>query len=290
MDIINFKNNIVNNGRCTKISKTGDVTIKVNGLGIGGSFTILFNWLTLFGDDINNLYVDLTDDWKKMMDIDYNVFDLIINQKKIDEGDEIRIFGHLLHNFNDNVLTDIRKIIHGKIKIKQEIINKTDDYLVKNGIINPDKMCAVHVRLTDMAHYHKNDYGLITFDTYVNEMKKIDTNVNFFVASDNIESIQKLEKLFPNRIFYLKNINRTKFENEINPPAKYALGKPIQQLGIHRLKEKDDIINDFIDLFILSKCNKLIGMKYSTYRIAALLLSNTITQDNNIELPLNYSL
>ena len=43
MDIINFKNNIVNNGRCTKISKTGDVTIKVTGLGIGGSFTILFN-------------------------------------------------------------------------------------------------------------------------------------------------------------------------------------------------------------------------------------------------------
>jgi hypothetical protein len=284
MDIIDFKNKIINNGRCTKISKTGDVILKVNGLGVGGSFTILFNWLILFGDNINNLYVDLTDDWKKMTNIDYNMFDLIIEQKKIDKDDGIGIFGHYLTNFNDNILTDIRKVIHDKIKIKQEIINRAEDYLLKNGINNINKMCAVHIRLTDMAHYHKNDYGLITFDTYVNEMKKIDDNINFFVASDNIESIHKLEKIFPNRIFYLKNINRTKFENEITPPINYTLGKPIQQLGIHRLKEKDDIINDFIDLFTLSKCNKLIGMKYSTYRIAALLFSNTITQDNNIEL------
>jgi hypothetical protein len=290
MNIIDFKNKIINNGRCTKISKTGDVTLKVNGLGVGGSFTILFNWLILFGDNINNLYVDLADDWKKMMNIDYNMFDLIIEQKKINKDDGIGIFGHYLTNFNDNILTDIRKVIHDKIKIKQEIINRAEDYLLKNGINNINNMCAAHIRLTDMAHYHKNDYGLITFDTYVNEMKKIDDNINFFVASDNIESIHKLEKIFPNRIFYLKNINRTKFENETTPPINYTLGKPIQQLGIHRLKEKDDIINDFIDLFTLSKCNKLIGMKYSTYRIAALLFSNTITQDNNIELPLNFSL
>jgi hypothetical protein len=290
MSIEVFKKNILEKGKCSKKGAIGDVNIKINGLGIGGSLTILFNWLCLFGDKVGNIYVDLSDDWKESTGINKNIFDLILDQRKIEGAPEIQISGHYLHNFNDDILGDIRKVIHDKIKIKQEIINRAEDYLIKNGIDNINKMCAAHIRLTDMAHYHKNDYGLITFDTYVNEIKKIDDNINFFVASDNIESIHKLEKLFPNRIFYLKNINRVKFENEITPPINYTLGKPIQQLGIHRLKEKDDIINDFIDLFTLSKCNKLIGMKYSTYRIAALLFSNTITQGNNIELPLNFSL
>lgn len=290
MGISDFKYNIIKKGSCGKNKTTGNVNIKINGLGVGGSFTILFNWLTLFGDDIEELYVEPSEEWKKTTGVDINIFDLILEQKIATNSNQISTYGHYLHNFSDNVLTEIRKIIHSKIKIKEDIIKKIDYYLASNNIKKIDKMCAVHIRLTDMVHYHKNDYGLITFDTYVNEMKKIDNSINFFVASDNIESIHKLEKLFPNRIFYLKNINRTKHENEVKPPTNYSLTKPIHQLGIHRLKETEDIINDFIDLFILSKCNKLIGMKYSTYRIAALLFSNTITQDNNIELPLNFSL
>jgi hypothetical protein len=290
MTIDDFKKHIIDKGRCTKKGVTGDVNIKVNGFGIGGSFTILFNWLILFGENVNNVYVEISDEWKKNTGINYNIFDLILEQKKIEGANEITIHGHYLHNFNNDILNYARNIINNKIKIKAEIVEKLYEYLRLNKIENLNSLCGVHVRLTDMAHYHKDIYGIVNFNTYIDEMKKIDNNVKFFIASDNLESISKLEKMFPNRISYLKNVSRAQYENETGLDKKYKTNKPIQKLGVHRLQNNENIINDFIDLLALSKCDKLIWMKYSIYKIASLLLSETITQSNNIELPLNFNL
>jgi hypothetical protein len=290
MDIQTFKDNIIKNGKCTKNGVNGDVNIKISGLGIGGSFAILINWLTLFGDDVDNVYVDLTDTWKTNTGVSKNMFDLILDQKKIEGATEIQIYGHCLHNFNDNILNNIRSIINKKIKIKPEILKMIDDTLIKNNLSDINKFCGVHIRLTDMADYHKDIYGDVRFETYYQEMLKLDKNIKFFIASDNSESITKLKTLFPNRIYYINNIERVQKLNETGKKFKNKMGTMLFSLGIDRLNSDDKIINDFIDLMVLSKCNKLIGMKYSTYRIAALLLSNNITQNNNIELPLNYSL
>lgn len=290
MDINEFRTDILRKGKCSKNGVIGDVNIKINGLGIGGSLTILFNWLCLFGDKVNNVYVDLSDGWKESTGINKNIFDLILEQNKVDGATEIEIYGHHLHNFNDVVLNDIRGIINEKIKIKPEILKKVDDKLYENGITNINELCGVHIRLTDMADYHSASYGKIAFDTYFNEMVKLNDDVKFFIASDNEESILKLKNLLPNKTYYINNINRTENEKEIGKKHRSKNGTMIFSLGVDRLRTDDNVINDFIDLIILSKCNKLIGMKYSTYRIASLLLSNTITQDNNIELPLNYSL
>jgi hypothetical protein len=223
MTIDDFKKHIIDKGRCTKKGVTGDVNIKVNGFGIGGSFTILFNWLILFGENVNNVYVEISDEWKKNTGINYNIFDLILEQKKIEGANEITIHGHYLHNFNNDILNYARNIINNKIKIKAEIVEKLYEYLRLNKIENLNSLCGVHVRLTDMAHYHKDIYGIVNFNTYVDEMKKIDNNVKFFIASDNLESISKLEKMFPNRISYLKNVSRAQYENETGLDKKYIL-------------------------------------------------------------------
>jgi hypothetical protein len=290
MVIDDFKRHIITKGRCTKQGVSGNVNIKVNGFGIGGSFTVLFNWLLLFGEGVDNIYVEISDEWKKTTGINKNIFDLILEQEKIEGANEITIYGHHLHNFNNEVLNYLRTIIKNKIKIKSEIFEKLNTYLVLNNIENLNSLCGVHVRLTDMSHFHKDIYGSVTFDTYVNEMKKIDNKTKYFIASDNQESIYKLEKIFPDRVNYFKNINRVECESETGLNILNQANKPIQKLGIHRLQNEENIVNDFIDLLALSKCGKLIGMKYSIYKIAALLLSETITQNNNTELPLNFSL
>ena len=290
MDISEFKQSIIDKGRCTKNGVSGNVNIKVHGFGIGGCFTVLFNWLTLFGEDVENVYVDVTDEWKKTLGFNKNIFDLVLEQNKIDGANEITIFGHHLHNFNDEVLNYIRGTINKKIKIKPEILKKLDEYLTTNGIEDINSLCVVHVRLTDMDQYHKGVYGSVNFDTYLNEMKKLNDDVKFFIASDNNESIDKLKVLFKNRIYYIDSIDRVNKENDYGKLINLPNNKKTFKLGVDRVNSDEKIINDFIDLLALSRCNKIIGMKYSIYKIAALLFSNTITQDNNTELPLNFSL
>jgi hypothetical protein len=290
MSIEVFKKNILEKGKCSKKGVIGDVNIKINGLGIGGSLTILFNWLCLFGDKVGNIYVDLSDGWKESTGINKNIFDLILDQRKIEGAPEIQISGHYLHNFNDDILGDIRNIINDKIKIKPEILKKINDVIKRNEITNINELCGVHIRLTDMFDYHSDIYGKVDFDTYLSEMYKLSEDTKYFIASDNTESISKLKNIFGERIHYISDITRTKNEKDTGKNFRSKNKNLIFTLGVDRLKSDDNVINDFIDLMILSKCNKLIGMKYSTYRIAALLLSNNITQNNNIELPLNYSL
>jgi hypothetical protein len=290
MTIDVFKQNILEKGKCTKKGIIGDVNIKINGLGLGGSLTILFNWLCLFGDKVGNIYVDLSDSWKESTGIDKNIFDLILDQNKIEGAPEIQVGGHYLHNFNDDILSNIRNIINEKIKIKPEILKKINDVIEKNNITNINELCGVHVRLTDMFEYHNDIYGKVDFDSYLNEMYKFSEDTEYFIASDNNESIFKLKNIFGKKIHYISNITRTKNEKDVGKNFRSKNRALIFSLGLDRLKNDDNVINDFIDLMVLSKCKKLIGMKYSTYRIAALLLSNNITQDNNIELPLNYSL
>jgi hypothetical protein len=290
MSIEVFKKNILEKGKCSKKGVVGDVNIKINGLGIGGSLTILFNWLCLFGDKVENIYVDLSDGWKESTGINKNIFDLILDQRKIEGAPEIQISGHYLHNFNDDVLGDIRNIINDKIKIKPEILKKINDVIERNEITNINELCGVHIRLTDMFDYHSDIYGKVDFDSYLSEMYKLSEDTKYFIASDNSESISKLKNIFGKRIHYISDITRTKNEKDTGKNFRSKNKNVIFTLGVDRLKSDDNVINDFIDLMILSKCNKLIGIKYSTYRIAALLLSNNITQNNNIELPLNYSL
>ena len=116
MNISEFRKNIINKGRCTKHGISGNVNIKVHGFGVGGCFTILFNWLALFGDDVDNIYVEVSDEWKQTLGVNKNIFDLILDQKKLHNANEITIFGHHLINFNDEILNDIRSIINKKIK------------------------------------------------------------------------------------------------------------------------------------------------------------------------------
>ena len=136
--------------------------------------------------------------------------------------------------------------------------------------------------------YHKNVYGDVTFDTYINEIEKLNNNINFFIASDNNESLEKIKTLYGSRINYIVNPDRIDKETNCGEIIIAKDNRKAFDLGIKRLDTDEKIVNDFIDLLALSKCNKLIGMKFSIYKIAALLLSNTITENNNIELPLSF--
>ena len=165
------------------------------------------------------------------------------NQNKIELSNKFNNYKNVVSKFNfkDDLLD--------KIKILQEQLNITE------------KTIGVHVRLTDMNIHHVNDYGSSNFDDYLKYFNEYD---DFFVASDNKESLNKLVDIFGDKIKYVPNIIRgeTKKENT-------------SLLQLTNFKNNIFWEEAFIEMFLLSKCGSLI-CRASNLTNAAIVHSDTI--------------
>ena len=83
---------------------------------------------------------------------------------------------------------------------------------------------------------------LIQIEDYIYEMKKY-KNSNFFIATDNDNIFLKLKEIFNNKVF---KYDKKLFENNID-------------------FKNNNIIEDFIELLLLSKNNILIHIKISSF-------------------------
>jgi hypothetical protein len=148
-----------------------------------------------------------------------------------------------------------------KIKIKQNLLDKVDEY-VKNLNIDENTI-GVHLRLTDMNIHHVKQYGVLSFENFISNM---DTSKNYFIASDNHESIQKLKEFFGDKIKYVPNMIRCEKETDDSTI-----------LQIDNFKNEQFWVEAFIEMLILAKCGKII-CRTSNLINASLVHSNNINE------------
>lgn len=166
----------------------------------------------------------------------------------------------------------IKSILHIN-RINKKIVAEVDNYA---NLFSSKNTLAVHIRLTDMNIYHGDDYGIFTLNDYINKIDAMlltHTNIDtIYIASDNIESIDKLLKIYSDKykIHYINDAYRV--QNENDDAYLYQLEK---------MNNPDFHVKGFIELLVASRCTYFIG-RISDYSNFCLLFSNTINYVESI--------
>lgn len=162
-------------------------------------------------------------------------------------------------------LDDYKRVV-AKLKIQNEIRSRVDD-LVKLVNITP-RILGVHVRLTTMS-VHSN-YQPATIDDYIRTIRQeLDTGKydGIFVATDNVESLVKLEREFNDIIRYYPNLLRLPTENITNV-AEWSWE---YDMFFHKRFWQES----FMECMTLAKCGGLI-CRDSNFSNMAVVFSNSI--------------
>ena len=134
---------------------------------------------------------------------------------------------------------------------KLHLLNIVDGFPLDNCI-------GVHIRRGDSLYHPNQDlYKLSDDESFVNQINeeiKSNCDVKFFLATDCLKTQQYFCSLYPEKILYNKNKRFNDSRNYLDP-------KPYQ----------DDAV---IDLFSLSKTQKIIGNNYSSFSQMASKLNN----------------
>ena len=191
-----------------------------------------------------------------------DMFDNIFTQDSFNfrETKECRFLGtyskYKLINASSN-LNKYKNIID-KMKFNDHFLEKFNDTNKKLNV--DDSMVGVHIRLTDMNIYHKDDYGALNFQDFKNHFNE---NTRYFVSSDNEESLIKLKELYGDNIVYNENFIRCAFENDDSI-----------KLQLENFRNNNFWIEAFIEMLLLSKCGSLV-CRSSNLSNVAILYSNT---------------
>jgi hypothetical protein len=117
---------------------------------------------------------------------------------------------------------------------------------------------GVHIRRGDSLYHPNQDlYQLSDDKSFVNQINeeiKLNPEIKFFLATDCLKTQQYFNSLYPDKILYNKNKRFNDIKNYLDP-------KPYQ----------DDAV---VDLFSLSKTQKIIGNNYSSFSSMASELNN----------------
>ena len=138
-----------------------------------------------------------------------------------------------------------------KLKPLKDIQNKIDN-IVTNLNIDKIKYLGVHVRVKDGGH-PKNNVNTLINKVQIFLNKNPDWKI--YLATDSLDIEKKICNKFPNKVCYMKNPFGKKYKDKVKN-------------NLYGLK------NAICELFILSKCNKLLGTKKSSFSVLAWLLSN----------------
>jgi hypothetical protein len=116
-----------------------------------------------------------------------------------------------------------------------------NDFIVlksKSYILESNNIIGIHIRRTDNLNSILNS-PLELFILKMNSEIRKNANIKFYLATDDYDTFESLQKLFSDKIIYFKkNYERSKSEN---------------------------IINAFVDLYSLSLCNKIYGSYSSSF-------------------------
>lgn len=148
-------------------------------------------------------------------------------------------------------------LIKKYLKIRPHILEKIS---VHSKFFENKKVLGVHIRQTDLYTSEKDNKPVkpININTYIEKIKKNKFDL-LYLMSDNIESINKIEKHFPN-VYYIKDIIRSEKEKE-------QLFIRNEKLSVKKYKLGEDVL---IETELLSKCNKILitNSNISSYVLA----------------------
>lgn len=217
-------------------------------------------------DDIDNIFLN---NLHPFVRADINPFNFLYEQKSI--APDATILCQSMPPYTDHIPDHILqrfKKIESKLKINSKLQAKIDKAL--NSLNLTDKTIGVHIRLTDMDRHHGSDYGRKSFEDYV---YKINLALNeehdkIFIASDNVESIEKMQKIYGDKIIFYSELMRPHSETAD------ANGVGNEGFQLDHFNEEEFWHDSFIDMFLLSKCGSMIH-RVSNLSNAAKIYSNT---------------
>lgn len=195
-------------------------------------------------------------------DVNINPFNFVLVQSERNEYDKIIMANNVKDYTNHDTFIDSNdlsrfKLIIDKIKIKETILDKIPSF--------NKKTIGVHVRLTDMPHYHPQ-FGKSSTKNYITKIKEVLTNdAQLFVASDNYESLEVIKKEFKNTLHNDVNNRSVNGENDIKYWNYLA----------SQMTTESHWVDSFIDMLTLAKCNELI-YRPSNLNTCSIIFSNTI--------------
>lgn len=174
-----------------------------------------------------------------------NHFDSIFDQSRDNSFTNLSVRGAPRGNYtnrkpieNSKNLNYYKNLVNS-LKFNNNFLEKVSLY---EKYIDSDTI-GVHVRLTDMNILHP-EYGIVGIEDYISNMEN---GKKYFVASDNEESLQKLENIYKNNIIYVPYLKRAKLENDNS-----------YKLQIKNLENSDFWQEAFLEMYLLSKCGTLL--------------------------------
>jgi hypothetical protein len=200
-----------------------------------------------------------------------HVMSYVLDQT-VDRGYEYRGFLPVgkMYNSKDPIehsgrLSDYKRVLR-KLHIQQEIIKRVDD-LCELVNIN-EKTLAVHVRMTTATAHA--DRAAVSHEDYVKTIDRELATGNYtglYVATDNVESLVKMEQRYGHIIRYYPNLLRL----------------PTESIGnIEEWSWKYDMFfhkrfwqESFMECMTLARCGGLI-CRDSNFSNAAIVFSNTL--------------
>lgn len=188
-----------------------------------------------------------------------NIFDdffqyeneLIISKKKVELNQYIN--GYIKFIKVDCSYLELLKAIVRKNKINDNISKIVNEFVEKFNV--NENTLTVHIRLTDMNIKHSNEYGVYTFEHYINEINKTlkkypDIN-QIYVASDNNESIDKLILMYNEKLKVIRFEHPYRVEKENSDNFNYI---------VNNLNDMPELpVKVFIEVLIGSKGGYFIG-------------------------------
>lgn len=240
--------------------------MKVVGAGIFSKFMRLIQCMADKSMTIEKTYLDVTDSSSK---INQNMINFCILQTEKPTSESIKCENY--HTYTNQFKIENSKKFSYYKNICDSIFftsNLSDLILEYTKKFSFDEnFIGVHIRLCDMNTIHGKDYGVFRFEDFQNEIDKIFTeDSKIFVASDNDESLEKIKNIYSDKVFFVPNMIRAK--NEIDDSY---------QLQIDNMENEDFWIQSFLDMYLLSKCKKLI-CRTSNLSNASICFSNSFKE------------
>jgi|694.fasta_scaffold24707_13 hypothetical protein len=242
-----------------------NITIKVLAGGIFSKFMYVIQNTQMINTNFDSLYIENIDE--KSLINEENIFNNIFEQKIQDNQVShdcvvVPNYSKFLPIEDSKNLNDYKKIVN-KLRFTENFNKKFNSYLEKLNI--DENYIGMHIRLCDMNIHHKDDYGSLVFEDFLNEIKKLkEDGKKIFVASDNNESLLKLKSLYNDDIVYVDGFLRGETENE-----------DTLLLQTNHLKDVTFWEEAFIDMLLLSKCETLI-CRSSNFNNASIIYSNSL--------------
>ena len=230
--------------------------------------------------DINNIYVNKCNTQcacQIIFDDNYdsnNIVKLFLNNTSLIDNTSIT---EMINNVNYSYILK-------KIRFSKQVLGIVDDYL-KNFDINT---LGIHFRLTDMNEMHTK-LSPVKYTDYMIEINHYIENFNIkniFVASDNIESINKLNNENLNVKIFYKDAKRYYAEKAESKDIMWFMDVATNRYlnnfcrNIFDIYDPNTHLECIVDCILLSKSKHLI-FTYSAISHLAILMSDTITSTSN---------